>query len=111
MDTGKFTRHTHIVIRKTHLQPAQRDITVFRHENLIHLAQAYIIGFQLLRVYLYMDLPLRASTNNNGPHTRKAPHIISYRVIKDRKSTRLNSSHVAISYAVFCLKKKNKPTS
>src|SRR5690625_5606507 len=27
--------------------------------------------------------------------------------IPDRKSTRLNSSHVAISYAVFCLKKKN----
>src|SRR5690625_487201 len=29
----------------------------------------------------------------------------------DRKSTRLNSSHVAISYAVFCLKKKNIKTS
>src|SRR5439155_26923482 len=28
--------------------------------------------------------------------------------IIDRKSTRLNSSHVAISYAVFCLKKKKK---
>src|SRR5690625_6082990 len=28
--------------------------------------------------------------------------------IGDRKSTRLNSSHVAISYAVFCLKKKKK---
>src|SRR5215510_15399665 len=28
----------------------------------------------------------------------------------DRKSTRLNSSHVAISYAVFCLKKKKKPS-
>src|SRR5699024_2340198 len=28
----------------------------------------------------------------------------------DRKSTRLNSSHVSISYAVFCLKKKNKHT-
>src|SRR5438309_7830230 len=27
---------------------------------------------------------------------------------KDRKSTRLNSSHSSISYAVFCLKKKNK---
>src|SRR5689334_24651803 len=27
--------------------------------------------------------------------------------IKDRKSTRLNSSHSSISYAVFCLKKKN----
>src|SRR5690606_40828929 len=29
----------------------------------------------------------------------------------DRKSTRLNSSHVKISYAVFCLKKKNKNIS
>src|SRR5690348_18084490 len=28
---------------------------------------------------------------------------------EDRKSTRLNSSHPSISYAVFCLKKKNKP--
>src|SRR5690242_21005923 len=27
--------------------------------------------------------------------------------IRDRKSTRLNSSHMSISYAVFCLKKKN----
>src|SRR5690625_7052047 len=31
-----------------------------------------------------------------------------FRVAADRKSTRLNSSHVAISYAVFCLKKKKK---
>src|SRR5437660_9001466 len=31
---------------------------------------------------------------------------LTYRTL-DRKSTRLNSSHVAISYAVFCLKKKN----
>src|SRR5690349_23567931 len=30
--------------------------------------------------------------------------------IEDRKSTRLNSSHVEISYAVFCLKKKKKNT-
>src|SRR5690625_5635825 len=29
---------------------------------------------------------------------------------QDRKSTRLNSSHVAISYAVFCLKKKKQTT-
>src|SRR5690349_23720003 len=30
------------------------------------------------------------------------------RAMRDRKSTRLNSSHVEISYAVFCLKKKKK---
>src|SRR5256885_8597162 len=29
----------------------------------------------------------------------------------DRKSTRLNSSHLVISYAVFCLKKKKKPVA
>src|SRR3712207_7386648 len=37
--------------------------------------------------------------------------VLSYPVIKvvlDRKSTRLNSSHANISYAVFCLKKKKK---
>src|SRR5437773_9783760 len=33
----------------------------------------------------------------------------AYGIPKDRKSTRLNSSHITNSYAVFCLKKKNKP--
>src|SRR2546422_6802593 len=33
------------------------------------------------------------------------------RVVEDRKSTRLNSSHGYISYAVFCLKKKKKETT
>src|SRR5687768_18017178 len=34
----------------------------------------------------------------------------SHDLLKDRKSTRLNSSHGYISYAVFCLKKKKKIT-
>src|SRR2546430_12414323 len=34
------------------------------------------------------------------------PHLAADLVIADRKSTRLNSSHSQISYAVFCLKKK-----
>src|SRR5437899_11219989 len=34
--------------------------------------------------------------------------IPMYFIIGDRKSTRLNSSHLGISYAVFCLKKKKK---
>src|SRR5690349_24072206 len=32
--------------------------------------------------------------------------VLDFGIAKDRKSTRLNSSHVEISYAVFCLKKK-----
>src|SRR5207253_4616956 len=41
------------------------------------------------------------------PHERPDPGP-QLRLRPDRKSTRLNSSHVAISYAVFCLKKKKK---
>src|SRR5690625_6701176 len=37
---------------------------------------------------------------------RSLRKVSSPHVVQDRKSTRLNSSHVAISYAVFCLKKK-----
>src|SRR5437660_5634070 len=36
------------------------------------------------------------------------PQVSRKDALKDRKSTRLNSSHVAISYAVFCLKKKRR---
>src|SRR5699024_12857830 len=36
---------------------------------------------------------------------RPADHCHHRRLYRDRKSTRLNSSHVSISYAVFCLKK------
>src|SRR2546426_6091543 len=41
-------------------------------------------------------------TANNQKHI----HAV---VFRDRKSTRLNSSHLVISYAVFCLKKKKQP--
>src|SRR5207253_9896567 len=41
-------------------------------------------------------------------HSLGAMHVAGRFARQDRKSTRLNSSHVAISYAVFCLKKKKK---
>src|SRR5438874_9101853 len=43
----------------------------------------------------------------SGPSARAPKEIHGLR-LRDRKSTRLNSSHVEISYAVFCLKKKKK---
>src|SRR6266487_5180755 len=42
-------------------------------------------------------------------HRRRRSH--PHRAFRDRKSTRLNSSHPSISYAVFCLKKKNNHTN
>src|SRR5947199_5803776 len=41
-------------------------------------------------------------------HAALVPVQVSARSHSDRKSTRLNSSHLGISYAVFCLKKKKK---
>src|SRR3712207_8390910 len=37
---------------------------------------------------------------------QRAEYVMKQNYIRDRKSTRLNSSHANISYAVFCLKKK-----
>src|SRR3989442_15049577 len=45
-----------------------------------------------------------ASSTSSAP--RKSPARVLRSISGDRKSTRLNSSHVRISYAVFCLKKK-----
>src|SRR5262245_64234196 len=53
-----------------------------------------------------------ASVRPGGASIRSFPAARSRqrpdRSASDRKSTRLNSSHLGISYAVFCLKKKNK---
>src|SRR2546426_3009871 len=46
----------------------------------------------------------------SGPTLLGHLETVDFRQI-DRKSTRLNSSHLVISYAVFCLKKKNTETS
>src|SRR5215510_15257899 len=43
---------------------------------------------------------------DDNPCCRRSP--VRHLQRRDRKSTRLNSSHVAISYAVFCLKKKKQ---
>src|SRR2546426_8830456 len=54
---------------------------------------------------------VRASRNELDPRTAPRSPVVGARILTgliDRKSTRLNSSHLVISYAVFCLKKKNK---
>src|SRR5699024_11834918 len=64
-------------------------------------------------------LELRPDLAGEPPRTQRLPRIRTaeedsdavldrIHAEEDRKSTRLNSSHVSISYAVFCLKKKNQ---
>src|SRR5258707_506571 len=69
---------------------------------------------------LFRSLPLRRDERGDvgrrpdGRHhvvrlrPQRQPEVRRRRELADRKSTRLNSSHANISYAVFCLKKKKR---
>src|SRR5690242_21169452 len=66
------------------------------------------------RVREGVDLDARREARARRRHARAHPQsrgrLGHGRRGRDRKSTRLNSSHMSISYAVFCLKKKKKNT-
>src|SRR2546426_6969518 len=59
-------------------------------------------------VELDAGIPAPDRTFTHAPGPRLPPVRRVEGGIGDRKSTRLNSSHLVISYAVFCLKKKNR---
>ena len=56
----------------------------------------------------YLELLERHNTSGQYVTDKMPENFLHLGFIRDRKSTRLNSSHDQISYAVFCLKKKNK---
>src|SRR5690348_17501175 len=83
--------------------------TLFRSRGLGHAERRDFLAAQG-RLQKFVDLSFRADVGDDRGrhvalheqthrHARRAP-------ARDRKSTRLNSSHPSISYAVFCLKKK-----
>src|SRR5688500_19640590 len=73
------------------LKPPSRISTLFPYTTLFRSLRGDIEPF--LRLY-----------NLSKAAGMSARHVIN--LLKDRKSTRLNSSHLVISYAVFCLHKK-----
>src|SRR5690625_6677151 len=90
------------------------DISIFSDEFLLEVQQMEKknLGLEALRKLLNDDIRSRTRTNvveSRAFTERLEDAIARYHanaITTDRKSTRLNSSHVAISYAVFCLKKK-----
>src|SRR5690606_41044169 len=69
------------------------------------------ITFLVLKLPTGAAEPLQVATvgiPQHSPHGDARLFCAIPNTAEDRKSTRLNSSHVKISYAVFCLKKKNK---
>src|SRR5690348_17812414 len=72
----------------------------------------------LFRSKVVLDVPLEEFHQERGDEPAAVfgnqPLLVEldvFAVLQDRKSTRLNSSHPSISYAVFCLKKKKPKTS
>src|SRR2546428_8036288 len=61
---------------------------------------------EIYTLSLHDALPISVITSTHKKPCASVWSIRSCQRIKDRKSTRLNSSHDQISYAVFCLKKK-----
>src|SRR5438067_6715222 len=75
--------------------------TLFRSEVAIDAASGVTgAGRAPKRELMFSEVPVLV------PHC-VGPKVLRHLAEQDRKSTRLNSSHVSISYAVFCLKKKN----
>src|SRR5256885_9675600 len=62
-------------------------------------------------VVVALDLAVGQFAGHDAPLGQRQRHQRDGqgRIVADRKSTRLNSSHLVISYAVFCLKKKKAP--
>src|SRR3712207_8441155 len=71
--------------------------------------------FFILRAYFHGCIKFRhylSFLQCRGPNgLNQALYFPVFSLVKDRKSTRLNSSHANISYAVFCLKKKKKTSA
>src|SRR5436190_15255247 len=68
---------------------------------------------EIYTLSLHDALPIFDATSRKATRrSRRTPddraRVPARRRVQDRKSTRLNSSHTVISYAVFCLKKKNR---
>src|SRR5690554_7135098 len=79
------------------------SITDWQPKNVLH-QQLENEGWQVQRIKVDDGCYKVKGLDQNGNKVKAEYYPASLRL--DRKSTRLNSSHVRISYAVFCLKKK-----
>src|SRR5690625_6699796 len=82
------------------------DLTIGDHEMVGVVGESGSGKSTLLRLINHLEAPTSGTVLIDGEDLAALPARQQRIRRRDRKSTRLNSSHVAISYAVFCMKKK-----
>src|SRR5690606_40522672 len=83
--------------------------TLFRSRILVEMKVAIsYVGSKFKSKYVYSWIKLIFISSFAQVGVQTISFLCGIIIIRDRKSTRLNSSHVKISYAVFCLKKKKR---
>src|SRR5690606_41361450 len=82
--------------------------TLFRSQLFLDVLDRGLADIDCTRHMPHLFGQLQAKRIYIGDHQVASTGVFGNSRGQDRKSTRLNSSHVKISYAVFCLKKKNK---
>src|SRR2546430_6489071 len=97
----RFTRPAHLRAQNEFREPARRRRGQLTRQDCQHV----------VRRGLYQPQQCDHAALRVVIAGKERPPRSQQRDIVDRKSTRLNSSHSQISYAVFCLKKKNNYTS
>src|SRR6266498_5360671 len=106
-------RHKIDLLRRLEHRVYGRRPSVVEREGLEAL-EISDVARVLLPAGRYAELPETGAVphgrlaDEDQPRHLRLDGVVAWPDRRDRKSTRLNSSHVRISYAVFCLKKKKK---
>src|SRR5256712_11925362 len=107
----RYERHRGVIATQTASMILAFVLAALTLAHLINEWELIAIAF-LVGVVNAFDVPIRQAFLVQMVGKEDLPNAIALNSsILDRKSTRLNSSHDQISYAVFCLKKKKKRTS
>src|SRR5690625_5379998 len=94
---GVYLFHLFIKLKGVPCEPARQRITEVQFIEIT-------LFNPLTDILHFLKIPLFRNPRNESVDERAQSVLIRRSTVQDRKSTRLNSSHVAIAYAVFCFK-------
>src|SRR5438094_5942920 len=97
--TGAYHANDHVLL------PSGQHTSEYIEKTLVTTEPSFTEGLGAVIAKHFAQWPVDVVLST-GPGALILSHCVARARMRDRKSTRLNSSHRTISYAVFCLKKK-----